>query len=101
MELQRYCKPEFFTTFLFSRLSRIRKIREIKKSGTFYLFSISDSEIWGVKGDNECEFTPMKTSSTVYTCKIAFNSSKMGYKIIIFHWNYYFHTSIESQDSPL
>ena len=32
-------KPEIFTTFLFSRLSRIRKIRENKKSEKFYLFS--------------------------------------------------------------
>ena len=32
-------KPEIFTTVLFSRLSRIRKIREIKKSEKFYLFS--------------------------------------------------------------
>ena len=32
-------KPEIFTTFLFSRLSRITKIREITKSGKFYLFS--------------------------------------------------------------
>ena len=31
-------KPEIFT-FLFSRLSRIIKIREIKKSENFYLFS--------------------------------------------------------------
>ena len=40
-------KPEIFTTFLFSRLSRIRKIREIKKSEKIYLFFISDSEVWG------------------------------------------------------
>ena len=32
-------KPEMFTTFLFSRLSRITKIREIKKSEKFYIFS--------------------------------------------------------------
>ena len=32
-------KPKIFTTFLFSRLSRIIKIREIKKSEKFYLFS--------------------------------------------------------------
>ena len=32
-------KPEIFTTFLFSRNSRIIKIREIKKSEKFYLFS--------------------------------------------------------------
>ena len=32
-------KPEIFTTFSFSRLSRIRKIREIKKPEKFYLFS--------------------------------------------------------------
>ena len=32
-------KPEMFTTFLFSRLSRITKIREIKKSEKIYLFS--------------------------------------------------------------
>ena len=32
-------KLEIFTTFLFSRLSRIRRICEIKKSEKFYLFS--------------------------------------------------------------
>ena len=32
-------KPNIFTTFLFSRLSRIRKISEIKKSEKFCRFS--------------------------------------------------------------
>ena len=41
-------KPEIFTTFLFSRLSRIRKIREIKKSEKIYLYFISDNEVGGV-----------------------------------------------------
>ena len=48
LSLQITVKPEIFTTFLFSRLSRIRKIREIKKSEKFYLNVISDSEVWGV-----------------------------------------------------
>ena len=41
-------KPEIFTTFLFSRLSRITKIREIKKSGKILPFFKSDNEVWGV-----------------------------------------------------
>ena len=31
----------------------------------------------------------------------AFDSSKIGYKIIIMHWINYFYTSIESQESRL
>ena len=31
----------------------------------------------------------------------AFDSSKMGYEIIIMHWIYYIYTSIESQESRL
>ena len=41
-------KPEIFTTFLFSRLLRITKIREIKKSGKILPFFKSDNEVWGV-----------------------------------------------------
>ena len=43
----------------------------------------------------------MRTSSTVYTCKIAFCSSIIGFKIVILHGIDYFYTSIESQVSPL
>ena len=43
----------------------------------------------------------MWTSSTVYTCKIAFCSSIIGCKIVILHGIEYFYTLIESQESPL
>ena len=44
---------------------------------------------------------PMRTSSTVYTCKIAFFFSIIDCKIVIFNWIDYCYTSIESQESSL
>ena len=41
-------KPEIFTTFLFSRLSRITKNHEIKKSEKFYLFIMDLTVKFGV-----------------------------------------------------
>ena len=43
----------------------------------------------------------MQTSSTINTCKIAFYSSIMGDKIIIFALDLLFFTSLESRKSPL